>query len=84
MRDSIVDSSQAANLTVTNSYCDASVGEQFHQKRDHMSVRHHVQKASDGDHARNQTVLSAAVRSTIAAPTFWLCSKPASISSVRP
>ena len=36
MRDSIVNSSQAADLTVTSSQSETSVGEKFHHKRDHI------------------------------------------------
>ena len=39
MRDSIVDSSQAADLTVSSSQSETSVREKLHHKRDHMPVR---------------------------------------------
>ena len=39
LRDSIANSSQAADLTVTSSQSETSVGEKFHHKRNHVSVR---------------------------------------------
>ena len=39
LRDSIANSSQAADLTVTSSRSETSVGEKFHHKRDHMPIR---------------------------------------------
>ena len=39
LRDSIVNSSQAADLTVTSSQSETSVGEKFHHKRNHVSIR---------------------------------------------
>ena len=48
-----MDSSQAADLTVTSSQSETSVREKFHHKRDHAG-QVACAEASDGDHVTKQ------------------------------
>ena len=54
LRDSIVNSSRAADLTVASSQSEASVGEKFHYKRYHNAGYVACAGASVGDHVTKQ------------------------------